>query len=111
MSIDYRVAEVFQILGCCGNKTSTPKTPFISFSRISSFRDACLQLNIVLIFHLAGKCATQRLKNRRLWSCRHIMDISRSQAKNDDLGLTVSFNIYIYIYIFNYDFRLFYREN
>ena len=55
-----------------------PKAPFISYSCISYFGHACLNLNIVSISLLTGKCATQNLKNVRnscVWTCSHIMDM------------------------------------
>ena len=56
-------------------------------SRISYFEHACPKLNFVLISHLTGKCATQHLKNLRifsLWTCSHLMTILRSQNINTD---------------------------
>ena len=32
----------------------------------------------------------KKIRNSSLWTCGNIVDISRSQNKNDDFGLTVS---------------------
>ena len=84
-----RIAKVFWIVGCCGNVTSIPKTPFIGFSSISYFEHACLKLNLDLILLLPGVWATEKLRNVRissLWTWWHIVDIIKSQNKHDYFG-------------------------
>ena len=55
------------MLRCRGNVASVPKALCISYSRISYFGHACPKINIVLVLisRLTGKCATQNLKNLR----------------------------------------------
>ena len=62
MSIDFRIAGIFQIFGCFGNVASVPKAPFISYSRIFYFGHTCPKLNFVVISRLTGKCATLNVK-------------------------------------------------
>ena len=47
---------------CLSNVASVPKTTFISYSCISYFGHSCLKLNIIIIYLLTGKYATQKLK-------------------------------------------------
>ena len=77
--------------------TSVPKTSFISYSCICYFGHACQKINLVIIYLLTGKWATQNLKKHTqfmsmnmLTSYGHI----KEPDKNDDCWYDcVAFNI------------------